>query len=757
MFDGLLKWDAENGQYAHIPESFRARCMNGIPWPSAAGGFGTASWVQISDGLGAVIAPEVPDDTYLGGGWYKIGRWASNAGEYLPYSVTVGLPTTAQPAAYSLFKGPVYKARSDLTNTLSATRIAGTGGSSDLVRLNWTTYGLVSGAAAMPLSHTLQYSTDRGVSWKYFTSPGAGHQKDISALYLPTGLPIDFRLMTTDGFSVVSSTASVPPLNVASKNSVSITEPRMGDNGPADGLWNLAANVAESATQVRWTSNHDGSLGAGANLSGVALSSGTHLLTCTATLADASTASDSISVVVGGLPDLQLGAGDLTFRPLGIDPVRGDWGWRIGHDNSINLKVRNSGTGGYWQLRMFLTPPGGSESLIGDYALHLDPFQEYNWSVLHKPTVRGNHHIRAEVVPDDPASPGIPKDAPPTTDADPSNNTLAIDVGNAAPVAWSQLVIVPAGATTSLVLNGSDPNDDPLEFSVTLAPAHGKLTGSAPNLTYQPDPGYNGPDKVQFIANDGLANSVPADVILRVGSFLGTSSGELPCTALSLTEISITGGETVQIPLPVSSHFPPADSVVVQNLPPGLVLSASLSAVTGTATQAGDFTVHIAGTNSNGTGPGANFVMHVLAPPGFKGWLMNYPELSETEKAPFADPDHDGVPNILEFAQGGDPRRTDKDRGVKQSQWTDTATNVKWARIHMPWSAAATNNVEWSAEFSTDMATWVKIGSDSGIGTSGYDLDNENYPDNRYLGTIGASVPVPDRKKLFLRFVIKMQ
>ena len=47
-------------------------------------------------------------------------------------------------------------------------------------------------------------------------------------------------------------------------------------------------------------------------------------------------------------------------------------------------------------------------------------------------------------------------------------------------------------------------------------PAHGALSGIAPNLTYTPAPGYSGPDGFTFKVNDGVVDSSPATVSITV-------------------------------------------------------------------------------------------------------------------------------------------------------------------------------------------------------------------------------------------------
>jgi MYXO-CTERM domain-containing protein len=66
------------------------------------------------------------------------------------------------------------------------------------------------------------------------------------------------------------------------------------------------------------------------------------------------------------------------------------------------------------------------------------------------------------------------------------------------------------GLPVSITLQGQDVDNDTLTFTVLTQPAHGALTGAAPNLTYSPESGFGGVDQLTFKANDGLADSEPA-------------------------------------------------------------------------------------------------------------------------------------------------------------------------------------------------------------------------------------------------------
>src|SRR5439155_21652601 len=67
-----------------------------------------------------------------------------------------------------------------------------------------------------------------------------------------------------------------------------------------------------------------------------------------------------------------------------------------------------------------------------------------------------------------------------------------------------------------VTLTASDPDGNPLTFATTSTPAHGSLSGTAPNLTYTPNAGFFGTDSFTFKANDGLLDSNVATVSITV-------------------------------------------------------------------------------------------------------------------------------------------------------------------------------------------------------------------------------------------------
>src|SRR5207302_1900217 len=103
-----------------------------------------------------------------------------------------------------------------------------------------------------------------------------------------------------------------------------------------------------------------------------------------------------------------------------------------------------------------------------------------------------------------------------TVDSSAATVSLTVTAVNDAPVATAQRVTTEEDTAKAIGLTASDVDGDTLTYAVVTAPAHGTLSGVAPNLTYTPAAGYNGPDSFTFKANDGTVDSAAATVSLTV-------------------------------------------------------------------------------------------------------------------------------------------------------------------------------------------------------------------------------------------------
>ena len=90
--------------------------------------------------------------------------------------------------------------------------------------------------------------------------------------------------------------------------------------------------------------------------------------------------------------------------------------------------------------------------------------------------------------------------------------------GNTAPVANPQSLNMQTGASLPITLTATDAENDPLSYVVVTQPAHGSLSGTAPNITYTPSAGYSGTDSFTFKANDSQLDSNIATINITVVS-----------------------------------------------------------------------------------------------------------------------------------------------------------------------------------------------------------------------------------------------
>ena len=87
---------------------------------------------------------------------------------------------------------------------------------------------------------------------------------------------------------------------------------------------------------------------------------------------------------------------------------------------------------------------------------------------------------------------------------------------NQPPTAFPAVLITDQDLATNITLNATDPDGNPLAYSIVTAPQNGTLSGVEPNLTYTPAPGYTGPDYFTFVATDGEWNTEVVEVSINV-------------------------------------------------------------------------------------------------------------------------------------------------------------------------------------------------------------------------------------------------
>ena len=121
--------------------------------------------------------------------------------------------------------------------------------------------------------------------------------------------------------------------------------------------------------------------------------------------------------------------------------------------------------------------------------------------------------------------------------------TITVNEINDPPVADDQNTSTNEDTALTIILTGSDTNGDSLTFVIETGPTNGSLGTITPindtsaEVSYTPDPDFNGADSFTFIVNDGGEDSVPATVSISVApvndppsfnhpNFLGVNANE---------------------------------------------------------------------------------------------------------------------------------------------------------------------------------------------------------------------------------------
>lgn len=139
--------------------------------------------------------------------------------------------------------------------------------------------------------------------------------------------------------------------------------------------------------------------------------------------------------------------------------------------------------------------------------------------------------------------------------ADSNTATVSISISavNDAPEATAQEVNVDEDSSVSITLAGTDGDGDTLTYMVMSQPTNGRLTGTAPNMTYTPNANFYGQDEFTFMVRDsGGLTSMPVAVHIVVSAVNDDPVATAQSVSLSedgSLEIILVGSDIDQDPL----------------------------------------------------------------------------------------------------------------------------------------------------------------------------------------------------------------
>ena len=110
---------------------------------------------------------------------------------------------------------------------------------------------------------------------------------------------------------------------------------------------------------------------------------------------------------------------------------------------------------------------------------------------------------------------------------------FSVKTANTPPVAEPGTSTTPEDTPKPIALAGTDADGDPLTYSVATQPAHGTLSGTAPELTYSPGPNFHGADSFTFKVNDGQLDSASVTLTIDVSAAQTPLPPSVPVPALN--------------------------------------------------------------------------------------------------------------------------------------------------------------------------------------------------------------------------------
>lgn len=175
------------------------------------------------------------------------------------------------------------------------------------------------------------------------------------------------------------------------------------------------------------------------------------------------------------------------------------------------------------------------------------------------------------------------------------------------PVATNQAVTTSENVAKVITLTGSDADGDSVTFAIVDSPAYGSIsifnTGTGV-LTYTPTNGFIGADYFSFVANDGVSNSVPAQVTINVAAVA-------PVIVSAPATQSVSDGDTVNFSVSATGTAPLAYQWMRNSSAIAGATNSTLGLTNITLSQSGNYAVVV--SNAGGSATSQVAVVTVLA------------------------------------------------------------------------------------------------------------------------------------------------
>ena len=146
--------------------------------------------------------------------------------------------------------------------------------------------------------------------------------------------------------------------------------------------------------------------------------------------------------------------------------------------------------------------------------------------------------------------------------------SITVNPINDAPVANNQTISLIPNGSAQFILDYSDVENETLTYNLSVAPLHGDLTGTAPNLTYTADTNYHGTDSFEYSVADPNLGTDSATVTVLVNTApVATSQPSVTAVQGVGQAITLTGSDVDSDTLTYTVVAAPIHGVITGTVP----------------------------------------------------------------------------------------------------------------------------------------------------------------------------------------------
>ncbi len=291
--------------------------------------------------------------------------------------------------------------------------------------------------------------------------------------------------------------------------------------------------------------------------------------------------------------------------------------------------------------------------------------------------------------------------------------------------------------TIAMAKLGNDPNSATSEFFINLA-------NNAANLNFQ-NQGFT------VFARTSAAGMVVADRIaaLKIANY-GVTNGALSTCPVTADPAPALFDPNNLVKFTATDDVPPLSYTVTSSHPDICSATVSATGLTVRALAPGIATITVRATDLDDLFVERSFT--VTAVPGYAAWasLQNFP--TPAAAAALADPDQDGICNLLEYALLSPPL-TSSVTALPSAALTAAPTPA--FSITFPMRTALSGTTEYCVEASTDLIIWAPIWASS-FGLDGPLVSATTVIPDGIRVTIQDSTPPAPGLRRFLRLRVAL-